>query len=148
MNFPSRGQRQVAAGSSFKLTEELHDQKTILLDTAAGSTVTLPPSTGKGATYRFLITVTATSNSHIIQVGNASDEFRGFVVADASEATAPNIWWAADNDDTLTFNRTTTGTAAQGHYVEVVDATLNHFFVRGFIEQSGVEATPFSAAVS
>ena len=139
--------RLVAAGGTLTMTEASHEGKIICLDTAAGSVVTLPTSTGGGAVYKFLVTVTATSNSHIIKVGNATDEFRGFVVADASEATAPNIWWAADNDDTITLNRTTTGTAAQGQYFEIVDATSGHFFVRGFVEQSGVEATPFSATV-
>ena len=140
--------RLVAAGSTLTLTEAAHEGKIICLDTAAGSTVTLPTSTGGGGVYRFLVTVTATSNSHIIKVGNATDEMRGFIYADASEATAPNTWWAADNDDTITFNRTTTGTAAQGHVVELIDATSGHYFVRGWIEQSGTEATPFSATVS
>lgn len=140
--------RQVAAGATLTMTAAAHDGKTILLDTAAGSVVTLPTSTGGGAVYKFLVTVTATSNSHVIKVGNATDEMRGFMIADSDTATAPNTWWAADNDDTITFNRTSTGTAAQGHYVEVVDAVAGHFFVRGFIEQSGTEATPFSATVS
>lgn len=138
----------VAAGSTLTLTEATHAGKTIKLDTAAGSVVTLPTSTGGGAVYKFLVTVTATSNSHVIKVGNATDEFRGFVIQDADTATAPNIWWAADNDDTITLNRTTTGLAAQGEYFEIVDATSGHFFVRGYSQASGVEATPFSATVS
>lgn len=137
----------VAAGGTETLTEALHAGKTILLDTAAGSVVTLPTSTGAGATYKFLVTVTATSNSHVIKVGNATDEFRGFVVQDSDTATAPNIWWAADNDDTITLNRTTTGLAAQGEYFEIVDAVAGHYFVRGFSQASGTEATPFSATV-
>ena len=145
---PNITSRLVAAGGTLTLTEGAHSGRTIAMDTAAGTTITLPASTGGGGIYRFLITVTATSNSHIIQVANATDEFRGFIYADASEATAPNTWWAADNDDTITFNRTTTGTAAQGHYVEIVDAVLNHYYVRGWTESSGIEATPFSAAVS
>lgn len=139
--------RLIAAGGTLTLTEAAHEGKIILLDTAAGSVITLPASSGGGGVYKFLITVTATSNSHVIKVANATDEMRGFVVADASEATAPNIWWAADNDDTITFNRTTTGLAAQGHVVEIVDATSGHFFVQGFIEQNGTESTPFSATV-
>lgn len=140
--------RLVAAGATLTVTEAAHEGKIICLDTAAGSIVTLPAASGSGAVYRFLVTVTATSNSHIVKVANATDEFRGFVIADASEATAPNIWWAADNDDTITLNRTTTGTAAQGQYIEIVDALSGHFMVRGFVEQSGTEATPFSATVS
>lgn len=140
--------RLVAAGGTLAMSEATHEGKIIKLDTASGSVVTLPASTGGGAVYRFLVTVTATTNSHIIKVANASDEMRGFAVADSDTATAPNIWWAADNDDTITLNRSTTGLAAQGEYFEIVDAAANHFFVRGFIQQSGTEATPFSPTVS
>lgn len=137
----------VAGGAALTLTSA-HAGKTIALDTAAGTIITLPTSSGSGNVFRFLVTVTATSNSHIIKVGNATDEMRGFVVQDSDTATAPNIWWAADNDDTITLNRTTTGLAAQGEYFEIVDATSGHFFVRGYSQASGTEATPFSATVS
>jgi hypothetical protein len=140
--------RLVAAGATLAMTEAAHDGKIVCLDTAAGSIVTLPTSTGGGAVYRFLVTVTATSNSHVIKVANATDEMRGFVVQDSDTATAPNTWWAADNDDTITLNRTTTGLAAQGEYFEIVDATSGHFFVRGFSQASGTDATPFSATVA
>lgn len=140
--------RKVAAGGTLTLTEAAHEGKIIALDTAAGSVVTLPTSTGGGGVYRFLVTVTATSNSHVIKVGNATDEMRGFVIQDSDTATAPNIWWAADNDDTITLNRTDTGLAAQGEYFEIVDFTSGHFFVRGYSQASGTEATPFSASVS
>lgn len=137
----------VPCGSALTMTQAAHAGRTIALNTAAGSVATLPPATGSGAVYRFLVTVTATSNSHVIKVANASDEFRGYVVQDASEATAPNIWWAADNDDTITLNRSTTGLAAQGEFFEVVDAVANHYYVKGYSQASGIEATPFSAGV-
>ena len=137
----------VAAGGTLTLTAATHSDKTIALDTAAGSIVTLPTSTGGGARYRFLVTVTATSNSHVIKVGNATDEMRGFVIQDSDSATAPNTWWAADNDDTITLNRTTTGLAAQGEYFEIVDAVSAHYYVQGYSQASGTEATPFSATV-
>lgn len=141
------GPALVAGGSALTMTAATHAGKTIALDTATGSTITLPASTGLGNVYKFLVTVTATSNNHIIKVGNVTDEYRGYVIQDASEATAPNTWWAADNDDTITLNRTTTGLAAQGEYFEIVDAVLNHFYVRGYSQANGVEATPFSATV-
>lgn len=146
-NVADTSSRLVAAGSTLAMTQAAHDGKIICLDTASGSVVTLPASTGGGAVYRFLITVTATSNSHIIKVANTSDEMRGFVIQDSDTATAPNIWWAADNDDTITLNRSTTGLAAQGEYFEIVDAVLNHFFVKGYSQASGAEATPFGATV-
>lgn len=140
--------RLVAAGGTLTLTQATHDQRTICLDTAAGSVVTLPASSASGAIYRFVVTVTATSNSHVIKVANATDEFRGFIIQDSDTATAPNIWWAADNDDTITLNRSTTGLAAQGEYIEIIDALSGHYMVRGYSQASGTEATPFSATVS
>ena len=137
----------VAGGATLTMTEAAHAGKTIKLDTAAGSIITLPTSTGGGAVYKFLVTVTATSNSHIIKVGNATDEMRGYVIQNSDTATAPNTWWAADNDDTITLNRTTTGLAAQGEYFEIIDAVSGHFFVQGYSRASGTEATPFSATV-
>jgi hypothetical protein len=137
----------VAAGGTKTLTTK-DSGSIVCLDTAAGSVVTLPTSSGSGAIYRFLVTVTATSNSHVIKVGNATDEFRGFVFQSASEATAPNTFWAADNDDTITLNRSTTGLAAQGEYFEITDATSGVYFVRGWSQASGSEATPFSNTVS
>jgi hypothetical protein len=139
--------RTILAGSTLAMTEAAHESKIILLDQLTGSVVTLPASTGGGAIYRILVLETATSNSHVIKVANASDEFRGYVIQDSDTATAPNIWWAADNDDTITLNRTTTGLAAQGEYFDIVDAKLNHYYVRGYSQASGTEATPFSATV-
>ena len=144
---PASGMDIVAAGGTLAMTAEAHHNRIIALDTAAGSVATLPASTGSGAVYKFLVTVTATTNSHVIKVANASDEMRGYVIQDSDTATAPNTWWAADNDDTITLNRSTTGLAAQGEYFEIVDAVLNHFFVRGYSQASGTEATPFSATV-
>lgn len=137
----------VAAGATLTLTSA-DSEKTIALDTAAGSIVTLPAATATGAKFRFVVTVTATTNSHIVKVGNATDEFRGYVIQDSDTATAPNTWWAADNDDTITFNRSTTGLAAQGEVIEVEDLVAGHWFVRGYSQASGTEATPFSATVS
>lgn len=138
--------RLKAAGSAVTLTAD-DAGKLVCLDTASGSVVTLPDATGSGMVIKCLVTVTATSNSHVIKVGNATDEMRGYVVQDSDTATAPNIWWAADNDDTITLNRTTTGLAAQGEYFELVDAVADHWFVRGYSQASGTEATPFSATV-
>lgn len=141
------GPALVAAGGTLTMTAAAHAGKIIALDTAAGSIVTLPASTGSGNVYEFLVTVTATSNSHIVKVGNASDEMRGYNIQDSDTATAPNIWWAADNDDTITFNRTTSGLAAQGEYIRIVDAVLNHFYVQSYSQANGTEITPFSATV-
>ena len=138
----------IAGGAALTVVGATHSGKWIALDTAAGTTITLPAATGTGNVFHFIVTVTATTNSHIIKVANATDEFRGYVVQDASEATAPNIFWAADDDDTITLNRTTTGLAAQGEYFCVIDGVSGVFFVQGYSQASGIEATPFSNTVS
>src|SRR5882672_7294235 len=59
-----------AAGATKTLTASNAGQ-IILLDTAGGSVVTLPAATGSGNTFRFLVSVLATSASHKVQVANS-----------------------------------------------------------------------------
>jgi hypothetical protein len=139
--------RLVAAGSSLTLTEAAHDGKTILLDTAAGSTVTLPAASGSGARFRFVIKTVATSNSHIIKVANASDAINGIIYTLSDDTAAVKGFAAAATDDTITLNRTTTGSVSKGEFIEIEDIATNVFAVRGFTQSTGTEATPFSATV-
>lgn len=142
--------RIVAGGATLTLTEALHDGKTILLDTAAGSVVTLPAASGSGARFKFLISVIATSNSHKIQVANASDTMTGMLLAVSDDAGFPVKGYTADataGADTITLNRTTTGSTVKGEYVVVEDYAANKWAVMGMIAATGTEATPFSAAV-
>lgn len=141
-------QAPVGAGGTLTLTRDAHDGKTILLDTAAGSTVTLPAASGSGARFRFQVSVTATSNSHVVKVANATDIMQGVILALSDDTAAVKGWETGSDSDTITFNRTTTGTAKIGHFVEVEDIKTGVFAVHGIIAQNGVEATPFSAAVS
>lgn len=138
----------VAAGSALTVTRASHDGRIISLDTAAGSTCTLPAASGSGARFRFHITTVATSNSHVIKVANASDTMVGQVLSisdDAGNTVKP--FFAAGTDDTITLNRTTTGSTRKAEWIEVVDAATNLWFVDGIIAATGAEATPFSATV-
>ena len=147
--FPAIRSEPIAAGATLAMTEEKHSGKTILFDTAAGSICTLPPSTGKGAIYRFAIKTKATTNSHIVKVENADDSFVGGVQTVSDDAgAAVKGYFAASGDDTLTLNRTTTGSVSNGEFVEVQDIEEGKYLVRGFTSSSGTEATPFSATVS
>lgn len=138
----------IAAGSALTMTEELHSGATISLDTLAGSTVTLPASTGQGAIYRFRVSVLATSNSHIIKVANASDAMQGIIfTSDDTTDTVAAFRATAGTSDTITLNRTTTGSVALGEWIEITDIATNVFHVKGMIANSGTPATPFSATV-
>lgn len=136
----------LAAGATRTLI--LQDvNKTIKLDTAAGSIVTLPASTGSGARFKFVITTIPTSNSHIVKVANASDTMIG--LAFLSDDTSDNAvaFNASGTADTITLNRTTTGGVALGEFIEVEDIAANLWQVHAFLKCTGTPATPFSATV-
>jgi hypothetical protein len=144
--------RYVAAGST-KTLAAANNRQTIKLDTLAGSVVTLPAASGSGARFKFVVTVKATSNSHVIQVANASDFMVGIISGVSDDPATVKGWIAANsgtvatNSDTITLNRSTTGSVSVGEVIEVEDIAANTWLVSGTISQSGTEATPFSAAV-
>jgi hypothetical protein len=142
----------VNAGATLTLTAAAHgglpQGGIINLNNAAGSIVTLPAATGSGNIYRFRVSVLATSNSHIVKVANASDVMQGFaVIADTDTAGAASMFMTAATSDTITLNRSTTGSVSVGEYIEVEDVATNTFLVRAYISGNGVVATPFSATV-
>lgn len=140
--------RMVAGGSTLTVTEALHDGKIIALDTLAGTTATLPASTGGGATFKFMVTVLATSLSHIIKVANATDVMTGSIwISDTDTAGTTTAFSTAASSDTITLNRSTTGSVTKGEYIELVDYAAGFWAVRGFLSNTGNGATPFSATV-
>ncbi len=141
-------QPYVAAGATKTLTVLANNLQTVKLDTAAGSVVTLPPATGSGAKFKFVITTIATSNSHIVKVGDATDTMVG--LAFLSDDTSDNAvaFAASGTHDTITLNRTTTGSVALGEFIEVEDIASNLWHVKAFLKCTGTPATPFSATVS
>lgn len=140
--------RLVAGGGTLSATEASHDGKIIKWDTAAGTVVTLPAATGSGARILLMVTVLATSNSHIVKVANSSDIMQG-VISTIDTDTAGTItgWATAADSDTVTLNRSTTGSAMRGEWVELIDAATNLWLVRGQLSNTGSGATPFSATV-
>jgi hypothetical protein len=143
----------VAAGSAKTLTLLDHNKMTVKLDTLTGSVATLPPATGSGAYFEFLVTVIATSNSHKVQVANANDFMIGTLAGVSDDPATVKGWIAANsgtvstNSDTITLNRSTTGSVSVGEWLRVQDVAANTWAVSGMITQNGTEATPFSAAV-
>lgn len=139
--------RLVAGGSALTLTVAAHAGKTILWDTAAGTTITLPSAAGTGARFRVVCSVTATSNNHIVTAPTANIMYGSITMidTDTADATLAFAAEAADAFDTITLNRTTTGLAAIGDWVELEDVGTNKWVVTGVVRGSGSVATPFSA---
>lgn len=140
--------RYVPGGSALTLDKTIHGGKTIQLDTAAGTTITLPAATGSGVRFHFCTSVIATSNSHVVKVGNATDVMTGaLAVVDNADGTCTMFGTVAASD-TITLNRSDTGSVKIGEYFWVEDVKAGYWSVGGTIVATGTEATPFSAAVS
>jgi hypothetical protein len=144
----------VPAGSTKTLAPS-DTGKLVRLDTLTGSVVTLPPALGSLRRFDVIVSVLATSNSHKVQVANATDFFIGLILGsriDSGNAVlgfaAVNSGTVATNSDTITMNRTTTGSVSVGEWLELIDIAANTWHVRGLLSATGAAfATPFSAAV-
>jgi hypothetical protein len=65
-----------------------------------------------------------------------------------SATDAARTWVAGASDDSLLINGTTRGGVSKGDWIEFIDCSATQWFVRGFITQSGSEATPFENTVA
>jgi hypothetical protein len=121
------------------------------LDTAAGSTVTLPPATGSGMQVKFIVTVVPTEgNVHTIRVGRAADVMCG-IVRSMDDTSANLVAFAAAADsDTITLDPAADhcGGTTVGEHLELEDIAANLWHVSGVLSNTGDPATPFSATVS
>lgn len=147
--YTASGVVDVTAASD-AITAAEHAGRTVTMSRAAGITLTLPAATGTGNRYRFAVNTTVTSNSNIIQVANATDEFVGMVLqvdTDTTDTLAAYPALDADGFDTITMDGSTTG-GLQGDYFEIIDIASGKFLLNGFINSTGTVASPLSAAVS
>ena len=131
------------------ITRDQHLGKTLVMSGAgAARTFTLPPATGSGDRYLFVVGAVNTSN-YVIKVADATDTIDGGVFVNGDNASnAVTGFTPAASDDTITLNGTTTGGQQIGDWVELIDIAANQWMVRGMLTESGAEATPFSATVS
>lgn len=140
----------VGAGST-KTLSAANNNEIIELNTATGSVVTLPAATGSGVKFRFVVSVLATSNSHILYTASAngvggSDVFEGIIPGvRVDSGNAVLAFAAASTSNTITLNRSTTGSVSLGEWLEVYDFATHLWHVRGFLSATGAAfATPFS----
>lgn len=136
------------AGGSARTLNADDAGKIVQLEALAGTTITLPAALGTGNLYICVVTRLATSNSHKIQVANATDVMRGVVASvdtDTSDAVA--FFAAATASDTITLNRSTTGSVSIGETFRFRDVAAGFWQVEGWYGATGAPATPFSAAV-
>lgn len=135
----------ITVTASVTLNEDTHANTVVNLSAAAGLTVTLPASTGKGAEYTLFVATTVTSNNYVVQVANATDIMQGAIglTTDIAGTVLPT----ASTTDTITMNGSTTG-GIKGTMIRLKDVSAGIWALSGNIITTGTEATPFSAAVS
>lgn len=141
--------KTLAAGSTKTLVA--NDSGSIVqLDTAAGSTVTLPAGSACaiGTTFTFVVSTLATSNSHVIKVANTSDIMVGQIgTVDTDTGDAFAAFATTSTSDTITLNRSTTGSVRTGETITATYVATNRWLVDGLVFVTGAPATPFSATV-
>jgi len=136
-----------ALTASTALKTSRHGDGGVVVNAAAGCTLTLPAASGSGTKFTIYIGTTVTSNNVIIQVANASDVMAGvLVVASDNAADAAIAFETASTSDTITLNGSTKG-GIKGDYIELRDVATNLWRVDGTLSATGTEVTPFSAAV-
>lgn len=135
----------LAITASATLDRDVHAGTCTCLNAAAGLTVTLPASSGKGDIYDLFVMTTVTSNNYVIQVANATDIIQGVVhlTTDIAGTSMPT----SSTTDTITMNGSTTG-GVKGTWIRLADVSSGIWKLEGGIICTGTEATPFSAAVS
>lgn len=125
---------------------------TVVVNAAAGLTLTLPLAVGSGDIYSIVLGTTVTSNSVVIRVAAASDWMAGAIFVSSDNAADATISFEtatgalASRSDTITLNGTTTGGLA-GDRIQLADIGAGQWEVTGWTSATGTEATPFSAAV-
>lgn len=132
----------IAAGSAKTLVAG-DSGAVVLLDTAAGSTVTLPAPVA-GMYFDVAVSTSVTSNSHIVQT-DAATTFIGGGINQIIDASGTSEGQFADPTATvtITMNGTTTGgligTTMRFH---AISSTV--WNITGLVASSGTLTTPFT----
>jgi hypothetical protein len=131
----------VAVTANTTLSPDAYAGVTTRLAAAAGLTITLPPATGSGASYEFIVGTSITSNAYIVDAPG-TNLFLGqaAVLGSAVAAFAAN----GSTHNRLSMSSTTTGGLAGGR-IYIVDSAPGIYNVTAQLNGSGTAATPFAA---
>lgn len=125
------------------LTAAEHDNKVVTLNRTGGIDLTLPAATGSG--LRFLIIVVGdTSDAYTITVADTcNDTIRGTILVAQDCGDEAQAFESGASATVISLNSGTTG-GEIGDCIELIDIATDTWFVRGRVQGSGCEATPFS----
>jgi hypothetical protein len=142
--FRQRNPQVILLAATMTPSKAIHEDRHLLLNVLGGHTITLPPALGSKARFAFFESVAPTSNQTVIKVANSTDIMQGSL---GVTGTTSGTFATTTTSDTITENRTTTGGALAGGWIELIDILSGIWAVRGVLNGSGTVATPFSATV-
>lgn len=131
--------------AALTVTPAAHGNRWVTLNRATGVAVTLPAFAGLGLSYRFFI---GTATSGGTQVFTATGAFLFGGIPMNTDTGAGNLFTCvaaanAGGSTTITLDGSTKG-GRKGDWVEIIDVGTNVGLVRGMLNGSGTEDTPFS----
>jgi 5,10-methenyltetrahydromethanopterin hydrogenase len=138
---PGQHAEVIAAGSTKTLLAS-DSGSTVLMDQAAGSVITLP-APAVGMVFDIAVSISVTSNSHIITVADTATEFLGGGLQMMIDTTAVSEGQFLNGTShiTLTHNGSTTGGLIGTQY-RFVAISSTVWMVTGLCAGSGTLATP------
>lgn len=122
----------------------------IVLDRAAGTTVTLPTAPVPGTFFEFMVSVTSTSGGYKVITGAGTELMVGGILncdTDTSDALA--FWKALVGSSYISFTlggADTTKGGLKGDRVRVTCLNSTTWQVEGMTNGTGTVATPFSTS--
>lgn len=135
---------EVIAAGSTKTLVTADSGSLVLLDTAAGSTITLPTPV-VGMVFDVAVTTSVTSNSHIVTTKTTASEFISGGIQQMIDTTAVSEGQFANGTShiTITMNGTTTG-GLIGTTLRFTAISTTVWNITGLVASSGTLATPFT----
>ncbi len=142
-------QAPIGVGSSVSATA-VHAGATYLLDTAGGSTLTLPAATGTGNKYRVVVSVSTTSAAHKVLAASVSDFIVGAAIGQSNAGAVLGFHSAAATNHSLQMPNA--GSQPSGGIIgdsyEFTDIGANLWECTGMFTAGTTATTPFNSATS
>ena len=120
--------------------------KKYLLNTVAGSVLTLPAAAGTGGVVSVFVTTTTTSGAHKVLANSTSDYLNGLAIGENGN-TCKSFASAASTNHALQmpFAGSQPSGGFIGDWFELTDVATNLWSVKGMYQAGTTPTTPFSA---
>ena len=127
--------------ATVSITDEGYLGSRIILNRAAGITVTMPAATGSGNRYEFIVG-TALSGANYVIAALGTDIMAGHAILSQDSADTVVMFETAADTDKITMSGTATG-GVRGARIVLDDIASGVWAVQMISNASGSEATPF-----